>query len=160
MSTRRAIRGALATVAAGALPALAGCGSSHPTGAQVSSSTSIPAYVKEPFTAHQKMVAEGARLIVADGCSVCHLPGASGADGPDFTSFAGRQVALADGRRTVVDERFLAQSLLDPRKTELKGYDPAPMLRALKRLHLAREERQVAALAAFIEQIGPETEPE
>ena len=106
------------------------------------------------------MVAEGARLIVADGCSVCHLPGASRADGPNFASFAGHEVTLADGRRTIVDERFLALSLLHPQKTELKGYDAAPMLAALRRLHLAREPRQVAALAAFIEQIGPETEPE
>lgn len=160
MSAGRAIRGVWAAAAAGLLAVLAGCGSGNRAGAGVSTTTSVPAYVQEPFTPHQHMVAEGARLIVTDGCSVCHLPGQAKGTGPDFTSFAGHHVTLADGRRIVVDESYLRESLIHPRRTELKGSDPAPMLAALSRLHLASEPHQVAALAAFIEQIGPETEPE
>jgi hypothetical protein len=76
--------------------------------------------------------------------------------GPSFSSFAGHVVTLTDGRRALVDEPFLRKGLDDPRAELLKGYDPAPMLAALARLHLAHEPRQVAALAAFIEQVGPE----
>ena len=76
--------------------------------------------------------------------------------GPDFAGFAGHTVTLADGRRVLVDEHFLREGLLHPEQAELKGYDSAPMLAAVKRLHLAGESGQVAALAAFIEQIGPE----
>jgi hypothetical protein len=65
-------------------------------------------------------------------------------------------VTLADGRSVLVDERFVREGLLDPRANELRGYDPAPMVVALARLHLASHPRQVAALAAFIEQVGPE----
>ncbi len=76
--------------------------------------------------------------------------------GPDFAGFAGHAVTLADGRRVLVDEHFLREGLLHPEQAELKGYDPAPMLAAVRRLHLSGDPGQVAALAAFIEQIGPE----
>ena len=61
-----------------------------------------------------------------------------------------------DGRRVLVDERFLRDALLHPGGARIRGYDPAPMLRAVMRLALASHPQQVAALAAFIEQIGPE----
>ena len=56
----------------------------------------------------------------------------------------------------LVDEHFLRGGLEHPEQAELKGYAAAPMLAAVRRLHLAGEPDQVAALAAFIEQIGPE----
>jgi cytochrome c oxidase subunit 2 len=101
------------------------------------------------------LVEEGARLVVSDGCSACHLNGHPGT-APSFASFAGQQVTLADGRRVLVEERFLREALSDPRKTPIKGYALAPMLAAVTRLHLSGQPKQVAALAAFIEQIGPE----
>jgi hypothetical protein len=56
----------------------------------------------------------------------------------------------------LVDEQFLREALLHPGRNQIKGYSPAPMLRAIKRLDLASHPHQVEALAAFIEQIGPE----
>ncbi len=116
----------------------------------------MPAYVTAPFTHEEQLVEQGAHLAVADGCTACHLVGRSHSLGPDFAGFAGHAVALADGRRRIVDERFLHEGLEHPEQAELRGYDAAPMLAAVKRLHLASEPGQVAALAAFIEQIGPE----
>jgi hypothetical protein len=136
--------------------ALCGCGSSSTSSAN--RTASVPGYVTEPFTPEQKLVEQGAPLIVADGCSACHLNGAARAGAPDFSSFAGHRVKLVDGRSVLVDERFLREGLLDPRANELSGYDPAPMLAAIARLHLASHSGQVAALAAFIEQVGPEPE--
>jgi cytochrome c2 len=135
---------------------LAGCGSSGPSSGADSSSSSVPAYVTAPFTHEERLVEQGARLAVADGCTACHLVGRSKSVGPNFAGFAGHAVTLADGRRVVVDERFLREGLEHPTRAELKGYDAAPMLAADNRLHLAGEPGQVAALAAFIEQIGPE----
>jgi hypothetical protein len=120
--------------------------------------SSVPAYVTEPFTHEQHLIEQGAHLIVADGCSSCHLTLARPGVAPSFYSFAGHRVALRDGRTVLVDEQFLRKGLLDPRAAELKGFDPAPMLAALARLHLGGQPKQVAALAAFIEQIGPEPE--
>jgi hypothetical protein len=152
----RARRIAGALLAAALTLALYGCGASGTTGA--ARTASVPAYVTAPFTPEQKLIEQGAPLIVADGCSACHLNGAVRASAPSFSSFAGHRVKLIDGRTVLVDERFLRAGLLDPHTDELSGYDPAPMLKALTRLHLASHPEQVAALAAFIEQVGPEPE--
>jgi cytochrome c2 len=137
-------------------PTLAGCGSSGSSDGARSSTSNAPAYITAPFTHEQQLVEQGARLAVADGCTACHLVGKSQSVGPDFAGFAGHTVTLAEGRRVLVDEHFLREGLLHPDKAQLKGYDPAPMLAAVRRLHLSGDPGEVAALAAFIEQIGPE----
>jgi cytochrome c553 len=164
--TRRAralasARSLAAAVPVGALVALlCGCGSSAaPSTAGAGHTTSVPAYVTEPFTHEQQLVEQGARLVVADGCAACHLDAHARTSAPSFSSFAGHHVTLTDGRSVLVDEHFLEAGMLDPRANELKGYDPAPMLAALARVGLSSRPRQVAALAAFIEQVGPEPEP-
>ncbi len=157
-------RGATGAVwaAAGAL-VLGGCaGAGSPSGTVNSTATSVPAYVTEPFTHEQQLVEQGARLIVADGCAACHLPGSPPHVAPSFSSFAGHRLALSDGRSVLVDERFVREGLLHPAANEVEGYDPGPMLSALARLHLGAHPAQVGALAAFIEQVGaePEAQPE
>ncbi len=145
---------ALALALAGLL--LAGCGSSPRIGSPSSGSASVPSYVHEPFSAKQQLIATGARLIVADGCSACHLNGSSSRLGPSFESFAGHEATLADGRRVLVDEAFLRAALRDPAAHSLRGYGPTAMLRALAPLQLGRHPHDVQALAAFIEEVGPE----
>lgn len=120
----------------------------------------MPGYVTEPFTHEQQLIEQGARLIVADGCAACHLGASARRIAPSFSSFAGHRVTLAGGRRVLVDEPFVRAGLLHPREHEIAGYDPAPMLAALARLRLGSQPAQVAALAAFIEQVGPEPAPE
>jgi hypothetical protein len=135
-----------------------GCGARGQTGPGAAGSSSQPAYAAAPFTHEQRLVERGAGLYVSDGCSACHAIGARrGSLGPSFAVLAGNQVTLAGGRRVLVDERFLRAALTDPARTEVRGYAPAPMLAAVRRAGLARDPAAVAALAAFIEQIGPET---
>jgi cytochrome c2 len=138
------------------VPMLAGCGSSGSSDGARSSTANAPAYITAPFTHEEQLVEQGARLAVADGCTACHLVGKSQSVGPDFAGFAGHDVTLAEGRRVLVDEDFLREGLLHPEKAELKGYAAAPMLAAVRRLHLSGDPGALAALAAFIEQIGPE----
>jgi hypothetical protein len=151
-------------LAALCVAALAGCGSQGSSSSSRSPTTPspTPAYAAEPYTPQQQRVAQGAHLIVADGCSACHLDGGNprlARLAPSFTSsLAGHRVTLTDGKRALVDERFLREALLHPSRTEVRGYDPAPMLAAVSRLHFASHPSQVAALVAFMEQIGPETE--
>lgn len=135
--------------------ALCGCGAGTASSAP---SATVPAYVTEPFTHEQQLVEQGARLVLADGCAACHLIASARGLAPSFSSFAGHRVTLSGGRGVLVDERFVREGLLRPRANELAGYDPAPMLAALGRLHLSDRPGQVAALAAFIEQVGPEPE--
>lgn len=137
---------------------LCSCGATGKTSGVHPRTASVPAYVLEPFSHEQQLVEQGARLVVSDGCAACHLLAQGKAIAPSFASFAGHRVELADGRTVLVDERFLREGLLDPRRTLVKGYAAAPMLAALRRLHLSGHPQQVVALAAFIEQVGPEAE--
>jgi hypothetical protein len=146
------------TVAGLLLLALSGCGSAGSSSGASSHAPSVPSYVTEPFSHEEQLVAQGASLVVADGCAACHLSAKGKPIAPSFASLAGHRVTLTDGRTVLVDERFLHEALLDPRRTLIKGYDPAPMLAALARLRLHSEPGQVDALAAFIEQVGPESE--
>jgi hypothetical protein len=135
---------------------LCGCGASSTAGTQAFSISNEAQSVSEPFTHQQQLVEQGAHLVVAYGCAACHLAKANHDIGPSFSNFAGHEVTLADGRRVPVDEHFLREGLLHPEKDTIAGYDPAPMIAALRRLHLKSQPQQVAALTAFIEQIGPE----
>jgi hypothetical protein len=148
-------RGSSALLAAVVLVSLCSCGSSVATRTKASP-TSTPAFVSEPLTPQQQRVEQGAHLIVAYGCAACHLANANQNLGPNFDQFAGHDVELADGQHVLVDERFLRDALLDPHTSPIKGDDPAPMRRAVEHLQLNRRPEQVAALIAFIEQIGPE----
>jgi hypothetical protein len=138
------------------LVSLAGCGASDKPGGQGSSSSTAPAYVSEPFTAQQRLIEQGAHLVVSDGCSACHLIATARNIAPSFASFAGHRFTLTNGRRVIVNEQFVREALLHPDTPPIKGFDPVPMLQATKHLDLATHPQQVAALAAFIEQIGPE----
>jgi hypothetical protein len=147
------------TLLAGALLlALCSCGGAGAAGSEHQHTASVPAYVVEPFSHEQQLIEQGARLVVSDGCAACHLSAQGKAIAPSFASFAGHRVELADGHTAVVEEQFLREGLLDPRRIVIRGYAAAPMLAAVARLHLASHPQQVAALAAFIEQVGPEPE--
>jgi hypothetical protein len=137
--------------------ALAGCG----VGQAERTSTaggSAPAYVTEAPTRQQELVREGAQIAVMDGCTVCHLMSGGRGLGPSFTSLAGHRVTLVGGRTVLVDEKFVTEVLTDPRLAPLRGYDPHLMGPALARLrvNLRAHPHEVQALAAFIEEIGPE----
>lgn len=141
---------------AAALVLLAGgCGSSR-HGTSSVSGASPPGYASEPFTHEQVLVEKGARLVVADGCSACHLSGGAGRAAPSFMSLAGHRVKLADGRRVLIDEALIRDALRRPGAFAMAGYDATPMIRAVQRAGLAAHPDQVAELAAFIEQVGPE----
>ena len=155
----RALCAPITPLLAGALAiALAGCGAGGAASSHSSTSSGLQT-AAEPFTPHQLLIEKGARLVVADGCAACHLAKLKPGVAPSFITFAGHEVALADGRRVLVDERFISEALRNPEESPISGYDPAPMIAAVRRLQLGRQPQQVAALAAFIEQIGPEPEP-
>jgi hypothetical protein len=136
--------------------ALSGCGSAAAPAARSSPAPAAPEFPSESLTPQQRRVEQGARLIVSLGCAACHLMSTNHDVGPNFVDFAGHEATLADGSRVLVDERFLREALLHPRRNALRGYDPAPMLAAIGHLQLGRRPAQIAALIAFIEQIGPE----
>jgi hypothetical protein len=149
---RRSLRAVAYGCATAAL--LCSCGAGSPGAA--TGSGQVPSYVTAPFTHQERLVQQGAGLFVADGCSACHAIAGRAGLGPSFARFAGSEVVLADGRRALVDEAFLRKALLEPASLVLRGYPLAPMLAAVARLRFARHRADVTALAAFIEQVGPE----
>ena len=95
-----------------------------------------PPPVGSPLSHHEKLIAAGGSLAVADGCSTCHLEATSRRLGPSFTSFAGHRVRLANGRTVLVNEAFVKRTLEHPDREPLAGYDPRLMSRTMKRLHV------------------------
>jgi hypothetical protein len=158
VSAARVARVAVCLLGGALALGLCGCGAGTAPSTSDARSPTVPAYVTEPFTHEQQLIEQGARLVVADGCAACHLIASTHALAPSFSSFAGHHVRLTEGRSALVDEHFVREGLLHPRENEIAGYDPQPMLAALDRLHLGEQPQQVAALAAFIEQVGPEPE--
>ena len=127
-----------------------GCGS---TGSRTTSA-SIPAYVTAPPSHEQQLISTGATLIVSDGCAACHLTASSRRLAPSFESLAGHPVMLTDGRRVIVDEAQIREALRHPGTIAIKGYNRSVMIEAVRKAHPSPAD--IAALAAFVEQVGPE----
>ena len=66
---------------------------------------------------------EGARLFVVLGCAGCHAPG-SAVHAPGLAGVYGRAVHLADGRTVRADEAYLSDSILQPKRDVVAGYEP------------------------------------
>ena len=136
----------------------AGCGGSGGGGRSNSTGQRSPSAAIAPPTPKERLVSEGARLAVTEDCAVCHLSHTTPRLGPSFYAFAGHHVELTDGRVAFVDEQFLERALEHPGMYTIRGYDANLMVNVLERLgvHLAGHPHDIAALAAFIEQVGPE----
>ncbi len=154
-SRRGGAHAALLLAALVASVAATGCGGGSSAARSTRAGGESPA-AEEPFTHEQRLVEQGARLVVDDGCSACHLTAGAQRIAPSFQSFAGHRVRLADGRSAIVDEAFVRRALTHPGELAIAGYDAKPMRAVLARTRLPERPHDVAALAAFIEQVGPE----
>lgn len=70
-------------------------------------------------------VEEGKRVAELMGCVACHSSDGSllGKVGPTWKGLLGREVVLADGGRTVADEAYLRESILEPTAKVVRGFD-------------------------------------
>lgn len=69
------------------------------------------------------LAAQGSALFRELGCSGCHM-GTSTVRAPHLDGLYGRPVPLTDGRVVVADERYIRDSILQPRAEVAAGYDP------------------------------------
>ena len=115
------IRARGAIVAGAMLGMLSGCGGAANRGQSTANSVGEAASAAAHFTHQQELVEQGGRLFVSDGCTGCHSLDRSSRLGPSFGHLAGSRVTLADGRRALVDERFLKAALTDPGANYLRG---------------------------------------
>jgi cytochrome c oxidase subunit 2 len=68
-------------------------------------------------------VENGEKLFTALACITCHKPDASGR-GPVLAGVFGSTVQLMDGRKVVVDENYLRESIMNPQSKIVLGYQP------------------------------------
>jgi cytochrome c oxidase subunit 2 len=71
----------------------------------------------------QGLAQEGEALFRSFGCSGCHAS-ASSVRAPDLHGLFGRSVHLSDGRTVVADEAYLRDSILQPRRDVVVGFQP------------------------------------
>jgi cytochrome c2 len=69
----------------------------------------------------------GEGLYTSLGCQGCHSIDGSGSSGPTFKGLFNSMVDLTNGQKVKADEQYLLESILDPDKQIVKGYQPGVM---------------------------------
>jgi cytochrome c oxidase subunit II len=136
-----------AVLAAGALGA-AGCG-----GGGSSSSTPTPA--KTPAAtktaAAGGAAAQGKALYASKGCQACHSIDGSKRTGPTWKGLAGSTVKLTGGKTAKADDTYLLDSIEDPDKQIVAGYQPGVMTSSIPKGSIAAADAH--KLVAYIDSL-------
>ena len=91
---------------------------------------------------------EGAKLFVSQGCSGCHA-GSSNVHAPRLAGLYGRAVQLADGRTVTADEAYIRDSILQPKRDVVAGYEPImPSFKGLL------DDGEIQSLTAYIRSLA------
>jgi mono/diheme cytochrome c family protein len=69
----------------------------------------------------------GEGLYASLGCQGCHSIDGSASAGPTFKGLFNSMVTLTNGQKVKADEQYLLESILDPDKQIVKGYQPGVM---------------------------------
>jgi cytochrome c oxidase subunit II len=95
------------------------------------------------------LAAQGQQLFRRFGCSGCHGPGGT-VRAPRLEGVFGGLVPLQDGSVVVADEKYIRDSILDPKGQVAAGYQPVMPTFAGQ-----ISEDDLSKLLAYIESIGP-----
>jgi cytochrome c oxidase subunit II len=101
---------------------------------------------------------EGRELFSRFGCGGCHASGAGGDRGtvhaPALAGLYGARVPLSDGRVVAADERYLHDSIVDPGREIVAGYDPIMPSYAGQ-----ISEEDMVKLVAYLKSLTPDAAP-
>jgi len=86
----------------------------------------------------------GKILTVKNGCIGCHSVDGAKMTGPTWFELFGENVELADGTSVVADDAYIAQSILEPKASEVAGFSPTVMPA------YALTEAEIANIIAYI----------
>ncbi|MFH2037766.1 MAG: c-type cytochrome, partial [Candidatus Zixiibacteriota bacterium] len=90
----------------------------------------------------------GTKLFNGKACSSCHSIAGKSLVGPHLNGIFGTPVLLEKGNEIVVDENYIRQSILDPKKDIVAGYQSVmPTYQGLL------DDKQVDALVAYIKSL-------
>ncbi len=98
----------------------------------------------------ETLAAQGKDLFRRYGCSGCHESGGT-VRAPHLEGLFGSPVPLSDGSLVVADERYIRDSILDPKAQVAAGYAPV-----MPTFSGQVGEDDLAKLVAYIESIGPQ----
>jgi cytochrome c2 len=76
--------------------------------------------------------ANGKSLYTSLGCVGCHSLDGTKGTGPTFKGLAGSQVKLADGSTVTADDAYITESIADPDKQVVQGFQPGIMSAVIK----------------------------
>ncbi len=97
----------------------------------------------------QDPVAAGKLLFENLRCDTCHAAG-SGQRGPDLAGVYGTETTTADGERVLVDEAYVRESILEPRKRVVAGFQPL-----MPTYQGQVSEEQILSLIAYVASLAP-----
>jgi cytochrome c2 len=92
----------------------------------------------------------GQGLYASLGCQGCHSIDGSKSTGPTFKGLSGSKVELTDGKTVTADDAYLLDSIVDPDKEIVKGYQPGVMTSVIKKGQIS--EADAKTLIDFIKQ--------
>jgi cytochrome c oxidase subunit 2 len=95
------------------------------------------------------LAAEGAALFRSYGCSGCHGSNSS-VRAPNLAGIYGRPQPLSDGSTIIVDDAYIRDSILQPRKQVVAGFEPI-----MPSFAGQIEEGDILKLIAFIKSLQP-----
>lgn len=84
-------------------------------------------YTRKMQELTSSLVSVGQDLVEDRQCSSCHTSDGTEGLGPTFKGLYGSSRTLADGTQISVDEKYLIDSIRNPDKQIVKGYDPGSM---------------------------------
>jgi cytochrome c oxidase subunit 2 len=92
----------------------------------------------------------GMGLYASLGCQGCHSLDGSPSTGPTFKGLYGSTVKLTNGKTVKAEEQYLLESILDPDKQIVAGYQPGVMSAVVKKGQVS--EADAKTLIDFIKQ--------
>ena len=109
--------------------------SCRPTSSRARTRTTSPPTSPSAPASTDKVACPGSRvaggggegLYASLGCQGCHSIDGSASSGPTFKGLFNSMVPLANGQKVKADEQYLLESILDPDKQIVKGYQPGVM---------------------------------
>lgn len=101
------------------------------------------------FVDRMTPVEAGEKLYNTKGCAQCHTTDGTALIGPTFKELFGETVAFKDGSNTEADENYLRESILDPMKNIVAGFDPV-----MPTYQGKVNDKEIAAIIEFIKSLS------
>ncbi len=95
------------------------------------------------------LIEKGEKLTQLKGCVACHSADGSARIGPTYKGLLGREREFADGSKVVADENYIRESIEQPEKHKVKGFEQLVMPSFSGQLN----EEEFGALIAYIKQL-------